>query len=91
MRFRLTTVAYVFALTAAGLAAFGGWGLLAAAIVIFVRLTAPHVNWLFFIALITVLAALLLPWFDMGRSASRDVQCSYNLQDVALALQMYHV
>jgi prepilin-type processing-associated H-X9-DG protein len=97
MSFRLWTVFYVFALTAAAMATFGPWGLVPATLVLgfwawafyapMKRLTA--VELLVLTVVIGTLAALLLPSVQVVRESSRHGECMNNTKQLALALLSY--
>ena len=96
MKFRLATIAYVFALLAAGMAAFGVWGILIAA---WVGATwaciAGNSNrllelWLSLSFASLVLGGLLIPG-SMGshRGVSSRNSCLNNMKQILLALNNY--
>jgi hypothetical protein len=96
VKFSLITVAYVFALLAAGMAAFGGGvGLWAAGAVLLFWLwvyRGPKVNAVgcALIALIgLMLLALLLPAVQSAREAARRNSCLSNLKQVWLGIANY--
>jgi type II secretory pathway pseudopilin PulG len=94
MKFSLVTVAYVFALLAAGMAAFGGgaglW--LAIAVLVFWAWAyygpAPTAVGCAVSALVVLaLLALLLPSVQSAREVARRNVCLNNLKQISLALQ----
>jgi hypothetical protein len=95
MRYRLTTIAYAFALLAAAMATFGTWGILAAALVMtfwiaWLRTHAtPASNWLM---LVTLLFAwiLFLPAVSSSHGARTRNRCQLNLKQLSIALENYH-
>lgn len=99
MSFRLWTIFYVFALVAAALATFGGWGAVAAAIVVwfwawvfYVR--KSHKNLIGCLAALSMLAVLLivmfLPAVQSAVEAARSFQCMSQLTQIAIARHNYH-
>jgi type II secretory pathway pseudopilin PulG len=95
MSFRLWTIFYVFALTAAAIATFGPWGILLAALVLATS------AWLFqsarkrriklrellvVVGLLLVLLAVVIPAVSSARSAALRGQCMNNLKEIQLAL-----
>ena len=95
MSFRLWTIFYVFALTAAAIATFGPWGILLAALVLATS------AWLFqasrkrrfslreivvVAGILFILGALLIPAVTSARSAALRNQCMTNLKEIQLAL-----
>lgn len=96
MKFRLGTIAYAFALLAAGMAAFGNWGILAAAAVV--------VFWAIFLArsyrvqdvclalsVIVAASVLLIVPANTGfyRGPSTHSSCRNNMKQILLALSNY--
>jgi hypothetical protein len=99
MKFSLATIAYVFALLAAGMAAFGpGWGILAASVGLAYWtwfFAEPPPAWrsrLFYTAVFLtalLLIALLLPLVASVRERSRHAACQSNLRFIALAVMSH--
>ena len=95
MRFRLSTIAYVFALFATAMATLDGWGILVAGGV----LASWLVIWnsdefgLFQLLIITsivgTLLGLLLPPPHTGRESSRSARCHNNIELIAGAIWSY--
>jgi hypothetical protein len=94
MRFRLSSIAYVFALLAASMAVFGAWGIAAAmAVLLFwaAVFNYPPITWLEWVVVagvICVLIALLLPVVDDARPRVRTA-CQNNTKQILLALSNY--
>lgn len=97
--FRLWTIFYVFALSAAAMATFGPWGGIFAAILVLMywgwmlypRKAHPTVLGMLTSALvILLLIGLLLPVLSSAREASRRNQCMNQLKQIVLALHNYH-
>jgi hypothetical protein len=95
VKFSIATIAYVFALLAAGMAAFGAWGLVAATAVL------AYWAWLYaepksngrsaalltaVFAIAAILIALLAPVVQSARESARHVTCKNNLRNIALAV-----
>ncbi len=96
MRFRITTIFWVFALLASAMATFGPAGIVIAAFVVgfwvcaLTRSLTFLINLLFFCALLGFLFVLLLPAVQSSREVSRISHCQNNLRQIACALQNYH-
>src|SRR5688572_18869000 len=95
LSFRLWTIFYVFALSAAAMATFGPWGGIFAAIILLgfwawvyservPRATAVGTLVTLFIIVISIV--LLLPAMGSARSAARRNQCMNYLKQIAIAL-----
>jgi type II secretory pathway pseudopilin PulG len=95
MKFSLTTIAYVFALLAAGMAAFGvPLGVVASLFVLGYWRWNPRwpgalVELLVVILVIGMLLGLLMPTVQSPRERSRVMACGSNMQSIALALRAY--
>jgi type II secretory pathway pseudopilin PulG len=98
MSFRLWTIFYVFAFTAASIATFGPWGILLAALVLAISawLFQSFRNRRFLLreivvvaGILLILGALLLPAVSSARSAALRSQCMNNLKEIQLALLNY--
>jgi prepilin-type processing-associated H-X9-DG protein len=97
MSFRLWTIFYVFALVAAAMATFGGWGIVVAVIVllfwakVFYAPTKPLtlVELLVIICVLGMFIGLLMPAVSTSRGAARRNQCTNNLKQLALAILNY--
>jgi hypothetical protein len=96
MRFRLTFIAYVFALSAASMAVFGAWGIAAAmAVLLYWAAVFNHpqpltcLEWSVVFGLIAVLIGLLLPSVQSARETSRSSWCVNNLYQIGHALEYY--
>jgi hypothetical protein len=99
MSFRLWTIFYVFALSAAAMATFGPWGGIFAAIVLLgfwawalaERLPRPTaLGTLVAVSTILILITLLLSAMPSARSAAQRNQCMNHLKQIAIALHNYH-
>jgi type II secretory pathway pseudopilin PulG len=97
MKFSLATIAYVFALLAAGMAAFGvPLGVVASLFVLGYWWWGPRwpkrlVELLVIIMAIGLLMGLLLPAVQSARESRRCLLCRNNIQSVALGLQGYRL
>ena len=95
MSFRLWTIFYVFALTAAAIATFGPWGILLTALVLGTS------AWLFqssrkrsfslrevlvVVCVLLIMGAILLPAITSAQSAALRSECMTNLKEIQLAL-----
>jgi hypothetical protein len=97
MRFRLTAVAYLFALLAASIATFGGLGgvLATAGVLGFWAVTTnaskfPRlVGFLIILAILCVLVRLLMPTIQAARERSHTGECRNNLRWIARAVWDY--
>jgi hypothetical protein len=95
MKFSLATIAYVFALLAAGMAAFGvPLGVVASLLVLGYWRLGPwwprsFFNLLVIILVLAVAIGGLLPNVYHGREANRCLRCRGNLQGVARGVQAY--
>jgi type II secretory pathway pseudopilin PulG len=93
MKFRLTSILWVFALLAAAMAAFGpalgiGAALLVFAFwsdVLYLRRIVPA-EWLVILVILATLIALLIPAIQSPREAARRTQCQHQLRQLARAL-----
>jgi hypothetical protein len=99
MSFRLWTIFYVFALVGAAMATFGGWGIVAAALVLCFWARArsgpgspvAFVELLLLILVTCALIELLLPAVQSAREASRRSVCMNNMKQIALAMRSYEI
>ncbi|QDT01537.1 DUF1559 family PulG-like putative transporter [Adhaeretor mobilis] len=102
MRFRLSTILYVFALLAAGMATFGVWlgiGLAAVVLVIWWLIfsgrtkSSTILQVLFLLPILLIIAVILfelvMPKVQGLRETSRVHSCHNNLRQISLALQLY--
>lgn len=97
MQFRLATIAYAFALLAAGMATFGAWGIVhAVGVLWFWRWTSggrPRrlpVLWGIGAAFILATTQLLLPWAAPGAYEAVQRQlCIVNLKQLAFGIHNY--
>lgn len=92
MRFRIATIAYVFALLAAAMAAFGGPGIIVAAMVAFLHYGSWPKSWAERIVLVGVflmVIALLLPAVEAAREAARHSSYIGHVTQLRVALQNY--
>lgn len=95
MKFRLGTMAYVFALLAAAMATFGGWGIVVAGwvlatwAVVFSQSRRVWASWLSLNLLAGLLALLLIPAEMRSRSVSLRNACLLNLKEIGLGLENY--
>jgi hypothetical protein len=93
MRFSIATIAYVFALVAAALAAFGGWGIPLALMVVATYATPAYSKlgclaiWLY-VALL-VWSHILFPAISTPSEYYWRSGCGRNLRMIAQALQMH--
>lgn len=96
MRFRLTTIAYAFALLAAAMATFGPWGIATAFSVAafwffyYRRAANPVAFWLCVVVLGCLTAQILLPAISSARSAAKRSHCLSNIKELYIALENYH-
>jgi len=92
MKFRLTSIAYVFALLAAAMATFGANGIAIAAGVLLFWFMSYRDPYMAFVAasIIGVMALLLIPAIADGRRPALRNSCMNNLKQVALGLENYH-
>lgn len=96
MRFRLTTIAYAFALLAAAMATFGTWGILVAAIVWTFWIaclrtpSTPVTFWMLLATLLLLTALILPPILGSARGAVTRSDCLNNLKQLSIALENYH-
>lgn len=94
MRFRILTVAYLFALLAAAMTLFGNAGILAAAGIAlfwysaFRGAFANFLAWLVLAAIVCLTVFALLPNVQSHRASPRN-SCLNNLKQISLALQNY--
>ena len=92
MKFRLGTIAYVFALLAAGMAAFGNWGILAAAAAGAFWASAAFRRWksvrvpAVVMTLLLLLAAALGGALSAAREAAQQSSCHGRLFQLAHVL-----
>lgn len=95
MQFRISSLLYVFALLAAALATFGGWGIVAAGSVVTYWLYAfsfpPGTRLVLLTVTATLLVGflLLIPAVTTTRYWSRSNACHNNIKSVGLALEYY--
>ena len=103
MTFNLKTLLYTFAVTAAGLAAFGGWGVLAAAAVILVRrnirsigqaiaecgAALMKINVVGWVS-IAIAAVVALPFFTPAQRTGGRPSCIYHLKQLVLSVHNFH-
>ncbi|WP_425395610.1 DUF1559 domain-containing protein [Aeoliella sp.] len=93
MNFRLTTMLYLFALVAAGLAAFGAVGCMVAVVGVLMFWS----GWFHFsragtvgVVLLMALVLLLLPAESRVGEASPSNSCLFNIKHLALTIHNYH-
>ncbi|MEQ8211729.1 MAG: DUF1559 domain-containing protein [Lacipirellulaceae bacterium] len=97
MRFRLLTVLYVFALLAAGMAVFGGWGIL----IVLGLLSSYWIpnerlvgrllsSCLAFLSLISLAVSINVPR-DLAHHSGASKVCGNHMRQLALALRDYRV
>ncbi|MEN1682128.1 MAG: DUF1559 domain-containing protein [Planctomycetota bacterium] len=96
MKFRLTTVFYLFALLAASLGAFGGVGSVVAVVVAGMWLLADHWrprarDFLVIGLFLLFLTLLLSPALQSARESSRSMTCRHYLKCIALAASQHDV
>jgi hypothetical protein len=98
MKFRLTSILWLFALLAAAMAAFGPLlGIIAALFVLVVwsdilygrKLFFTGAEWLVVLGILATLVALLIPASRVAREAARRTHCQHNLINLAKALLSY--
>ena len=97
MAFRLWTIFYVFAVVAAAMAVFGGWGIAVAAFVLAFwgwvfygpKLPFTPLEFLIVVAIIGFLLLLLEPATQSARGHTRRAGCTSNLKWIAMALLDY--
>ncbi|MBA3480519.1 MAG: DUF1559 domain-containing protein, partial [Pirellulales bacterium] len=94
MKFNLLTIAYVFALLAAGMAVFGSMGLFIGACIVFFWVTMFREPSVFFwwvvggLTAVVVIVMLLTPSVGSSRGGVRN-SCLNNLKQIGLALSNY--
>ncbi len=88
MKFSLVTIAYVFALLAAGMAVFGAaGGVMVTCLVLAFWAPLPRVGCA--IALVVGLVTIVLPAVSNPRPIVRRAQCLNNLKQISLGLMVY--
>jgi prepilin-type processing-associated H-X9-DG protein len=99
LSFRLWTIFYVFALSAAAMATFGPWGGIFAAIILLgfwawvfsERPPRPSaIATLVYVFIIVILIGMLLPAMSSARDSARRIQCMDHLKQIVLGLHIYH-
>jgi type II secretory pathway pseudopilin PulG len=97
MKFSLATIAYVFALLAAGMALFGSLGVFASGLVLLfwaLMLAKPRQAvwmWLGVVAFVVIALLLLAPAVATARNAAMRNMCLNNLKAIMLALENYRM
>ncbi len=94
MRFRLSTIFWVVALLAAGMAAFGVWGIGAWAIVVWYwgwgrSINAPVLQAIIVVVVVGVLLGLPIPAVQTGREVARKNSCINNLRYLFVGIRNY--
>jgi prepilin-type processing-associated H-X9-DG protein len=99
LSFRLWTIFYVFALSAAAMATFGPWGGIFASLWVLVfwgwmlyrqKTRQTALAMLSGAFLVLLLIGLLLPAMSSARAAARRTLCASHLRVIAVALHNYH-